>query len=407
MKRRSFLTRTLTGTGGLLAGAASLGSPAFAAQDGMTSAGTPVTYPWQVPHLNPIHASPDRIIVTNLCTRPFRAQGPRQELEKMGRKNVIHNYGHGGSGWSLSWGSADIATEMALSTGQSRIAVIGCGALGMTTAVMAQRKGLDVTIYSDTLPPYVRSSFATGVWSPESRICTREHADAFAASWEKQTRFSHNMFQNLLGVPGYPVEWKDIYQLSDEPFGSTASEEANEPEYPEFTKNLIKDITPVPQDLVPGTHPFAVAHARYAPLMMFNITYYSRMLLNDFYQAGGTLEIARFDSPRDFNALDERTVINCTGYGARELLGDDSIIPVRGQTAKLIPQPEVNYGIRYGSQKVFVYPRRDGMLLQAGGEHDFGNASTTIDPEESISATRRLQTLMEETMHNQRVMNNA
>src|SRR5690554_4982097 len=55
--------------------------------------------------LAPIIARPDRIIEMNVCTRPFRPQGPRIEPERMGRKDVVHNYGHGGSGWSLSWGS--------------------------------------------------------------------------------------------------------------------------------------------------------------------------------------------------------------------------------------------------------------------------------------------------------------
>ena len=45
--------------------------------------------------------------------------------------------------------------------------------------------------------------------------------------------------------------------------------------------------------------------------------------------------------------LKEKVVINCPGYAARELWNDDSIVPVRGQIAWLIPQPEVNYGFNY------------------------------------------------------------
>ncbi|MFN3163712.1 MAG: hypothetical protein ACE37N_09575 [Pseudohongiellaceae bacterium] len=43
--------------------------------------------------LAPILASPDRIIEMNVCTRPFRAQGPRIESERFGRKTIVHNYG--------------------------------------------------------------------------------------------------------------------------------------------------------------------------------------------------------------------------------------------------------------------------------------------------------------------------
>ena len=121
--------------------------------------------------LAPIHASADRIIDIGACTRPFRAQGPRIEAERVGRHTVIHNYGHGGSGWSLSWGAAQEAVALAMATRQPRIAVVGCGVIGLTTALVAQRAGLQVRIHARELPPDVRSFHATGVWSPDSRLC--------------------------------------------------------------------------------------------------------------------------------------------------------------------------------------------------------------------------------------------
>jgi hypothetical protein len=54
---------------------------------------------------------------------------------------VIHHYGHGGSGWSLSWGSGYEAMHIALATGERNCAVIGCGAIGLTTAVLLARTG--------------------------------------------------------------------------------------------------------------------------------------------------------------------------------------------------------------------------------------------------------------------------
>ena len=84
--------------------------------------------------LAPIRASTDRITRITVCTRPFRASGPRLDTEQVGSKLVVHNYGHGGSGWSLSWGSSSIAMRKALAGGDRDIAVIGCGALGLTSA---------------------------------------------------------------------------------------------------------------------------------------------------------------------------------------------------------------------------------------------------------------------------------
>ncbi|MCH1927950.1 FAD-dependent oxidoreductase, partial [Shewanella sp. C31] len=80
-----------------------------------------------------------------VCLRPFRAAGPRLDAETVGDKLVVHNYGHGGSGWSLSWGSAREVVPKALSTGERDIAVIGCGALGLAAAITAQRMGANVT----------------------------------------------------------------------------------------------------------------------------------------------------------------------------------------------------------------------------------------------------------------------
>src|SRR5467141_856425 len=92
----------------------------------------------QLPRLR---VSVDRITRITVCTRPFRAQGPRTDVEKIGAKTVVHNYGHGGSGWSLSWGAASLANASAMATGERDIAVIGCGAMGLTTAIALQRAG--------------------------------------------------------------------------------------------------------------------------------------------------------------------------------------------------------------------------------------------------------------------------
>jgi D-amino-acid oxidase len=120
--------------------------------------------------LPPLRASIDRITQITVCTRPFRPQGPRIERVAFKDKALVHHYGHGGAGWSLSWGSAAVATDLAMQTGAHDIAVIGCGAIGLTTALQLQRAGARVTIYARDLPPATRSSLATGVWSPKAGL---------------------------------------------------------------------------------------------------------------------------------------------------------------------------------------------------------------------------------------------
>jgi len=65
------------------------------------------------------------------------------------------------------------------------------------------------------------------------------------------------------------------------------------------------------------------------------------------------------------SSLPQKVLINATGYGARALWRDESIVPVRGQIAWLIPQPEVTYGVMY--KNVNILARRDGIVVQDTG----------------------------------------
>jgi hypothetical protein len=409
MQRRNFLM----GTGMALATVSSeagTAAPSSGKTDGASSgvAGRPespgVSFRNTLP-LTPIKASVDRIISLAVCTRPFRAQGPRIEAERAGKKTIVHNYGHGGSGWSLSWGSARIAAELARATNQKKVAVIGCGAIGLTSALMAQRAGMNVRIYTKEYIPDVRSFRATGVWSPNARICTSDNATpAFKKQWEEMTRFSFFKYQSMLGLPGNPIEWRDGYKLSDTPFAGkdllyTHQPYPGEPLYPSLEAELVKDLTPGLEDLAADQHPFAVPYAQRFTTMVFNIPAYARMLMDEFRLAGGDLEIREFTSPDEFAGLPEKTIIHCTGYGARALLKDESIVPVRGQTARLVPQPEVDYAISYESQNVYTVPRRDGILIQSWDPGDYNNAGTTPNRDTTDAAVDKLAKLFAASGH--------
>src|ERR1700734_384403 len=235
--------------------------------------------------LAPLRASTDRITQITVCTRPFRARGPRLDVERIGQKVVVHNYGHGGSGWSLSWGSSSIAVRQAMATGEREIGVIGCGAMGLTSGLLAQRAGARVTIYAKDLLPNVRSSLASGVWSPDSRICLEQNVTpAFKRQWEAMARQSFKTYQTLLGLPGNPVEYFDNYFVSDQAAGSRrgGSSADTRPRFAELQRELIPDLIPNPTEFGPGTHQFADRHLERNSLMMFNISAYARLLFSDF-----------------------------------------------------------------------------------------------------------------------------
>jgi glycine/D-amino acid oxidase-like deaminating enzyme len=265
--------------------------------------------------------------------------------------------------------------------------VIGCGALGLTSALLAQRAGLSVRIYAKALPPDVFSMRATGLWTPDSRICDAQHATDFGARWEEMTRTSYAMYQSMLGLPGNPIEWIEGYYLPDAAPNQHYHTASDEPDYGEF-QDRVRDLTPLTVDLPAGSTPFPQPVHRYTT-MMFNITTYARMLMSDFQLAGGKIVVREFNHPRELLQLPEHTLINATGYGARALFNDDSIIPVRGQTARLIPQPEVTYAL--GTNRLNVVPRSDGLLVQAFGDTgNFNNSDLTPDRAASEAAVRRL-----------------
>ncbi|MFT6824056.1 MAG: D-amino-acid oxidase, partial [Pseudohongiellaceae bacterium] len=118
--------------------------------------------------LRRVIVSPDRVIRTIAGSRPFRPSGFRLEAESFGDKTVIHNYGHGGGGITLSGGTSYLAMELAEQTAHRRCAVLGAGAVGLAAARLLQDRGWDVTIYTRDLPPNTTSNIAGGQWSPTS-----------------------------------------------------------------------------------------------------------------------------------------------------------------------------------------------------------------------------------------------
>src|SRR5690349_11595315 len=52
----------------------------------------------------PVRVSRERLIREVVGLRPFRAEGYVVEAVNAGNKLLIHHYGHGGAGITLSWG---------------------------------------------------------------------------------------------------------------------------------------------------------------------------------------------------------------------------------------------------------------------------------------------------------------
>lgn len=341
--------------------------------------------------LAPVRASWDRVIRTTVGLRPYRPSGFVLRPERLNEKLLVHNYGHGGSGMSLSWGTGRMAAELALERRERSAAVVGCGAVGLTTARQLQRRGFEVTIYAASVPPETTSNLSLASWTPTSGLVEAERR---TPSWDRQfrtaARWAYGELQLLVGR-GYGVSWLDGYALRDSPprAEGPADPGAEVPIDTGPLPLLPLDLEQEATLLGPGEHPFPTAYASVRASLRIEPSIYLDRLVSDVRQAGAKIVIRRFDSRRDLAALDEPVVVNCTGLGARALVGDPELTPLKGQLTLLVPQAEIDYstfGSALPSAGGFVHmsPRHDGIAL--GGTSVEGDWS--LEPDED--ARRRI-----------------
>jgi glycine/D-amino acid oxidase-like deaminating enzyme len=301
--------------------------------------------------------------------RPYRKSGFVVKREQMDDKTVIHNYGHGGGGISLSWGSSALATRLALGLPVGEAAVIGSGVMGLTTSRLLQDAGWKVTIYTRDVLRHSTSNVAAGHWSPTSVFDESAATPAFEAQFKFAARISHHAFQNLAGAD-YGIHWIENYDL------------ANEPIKPTYYMKELPDLYPGTANLGPDEHPFPFPYVKRTLTMIVHPAHYLRRIRADFYRAGGRLVIQNFNNRDEVLALNEPVIFNCTGLGAGELFGDEELGPIKGQLVFLPPDPAVDYcTIGGGSSVLYMFPRKGEILL--GGTYGHGDWTMAPDPAET------------------------
>jgi len=321
--------------------------------------------PTRIRHLAPVNVAADREIRTVVGLRPFRPSGFVVRAESLGDKLLVHNYGHGGGGVTLSWGTAYLAAELIRESGKTGpVAIIGCGVIGLATARTLQRRGFDVTIYSKDMPPETTSNIAGASWSPTSVIDEDHRTAAWDAQFERAARVSNRSFQLLAGDE-YAVRWREQYSLSDEDFG------------PSWDHEMLHDLFPASRKLEASENPFPAKYVQVDNRMFIEPSIYLNTLTRDFYIFGGHIRRVIFTTPAQLSTLSEPIVVNCTGLGARELFGDRELMPIKGQLTVLLPQPEVDYALV--GNGLYMFPRRDGIIL--GGTFERGVETMEPNPE--------------------------
>ena len=335
--------------------------------------------------LPPVNVSWDRVIRTTIGLRPHRPSGFVLRAEKLDGKTIIHNFGHGGSGMSLSWGCASMVTDLALPHIDRRAAVLGSGVIGLSSARELQRHGFAVTIYAATVPPDTTSNMSLAGFTPTSGLVDGERR---TAEWDGQFRhaveIAYRRLQLLTG-PKYGISWIMNYSPTDsEPVpgqggggGGGANTGGRGPLMP-------ASITNPRVVLRRGEHPFPTRFAIERQEMRIEPSIYLDALMNDFLLWGGKVVIRKFETPRDVAALDENVIVNCTGLGSKTLFNDPELMPLKGQLTVLMPQPEVNYStngaarpLPPGSGFIHMMPRSDGIIL--GGTSLRDDWTLTVD----------------------------
>jgi len=305
--------------------------------------------------LAPIRASWDRVIRTTVGLRPHRPSGFVLRVEKFDSKTVIHNYGHGGAGLSLSWGTGAMAADFAVEAAQSNrraAAVLGSGAVGLATARQLQRRGFDVTIYAKAIPPDTTTNKAWGGFTPTSGlVACRSYTPAWEAQFRTAVEIAYREFQLLVG-PRYGVAWLDNYSTMEEL--PTAESEARRER--EGARLMPAHLQTGREILYPGEHPFPTRYASRRSSLRMEPSLYLEAMLREVRLFGGRIVIREFNTPRDLLTVSESVIVNCTGLGSRDLFRDEELIPVKGQLTFLVSQPEVDY--QYGCM-----PRSDGIAL--------------------------------------------
>jgi len=249
------------------------------------------------------------------------------------------------------------------------ILVLGCGVSGLTTALCLQRAGHRVRIWAKALPPETTSNVAAAVWYPY-RAYPVEQVTAWGAE-------AYRRFTELADDPASGVILSEVLELRAAP--------GHDPEW----AASVADFRHALPDELPGGYRDGFVFR--APVIDMSV--YLDYLHTAFEEAGGQIE------QRTVTQLDEAfiacpIVVNCTGLGARELLGDADVHAARGQVLRI-----AHNGFRRvllddtGPNKVaYIVPRLHDIIL--GGVDDDDDERLEVDDAQSASILRRCANLV-------------
>ncbi|XP_013382964.1 D-aspartate oxidase [Lingula anatina] len=249
----------------------------------------------------------------------------------------------------------------------ANIAVIGAGVVGLSTAINIIESVPDarVTIYADRWSPDTLSDGAAGCFGPKlggpmyPMGIELERFKTWARdSFQHYDAIAHSAESAEAGV--FPVSG---YRLYCRP-GNVAPYRALElmSNYKELSKEEMKKFPPKYKVGFFFTTLIAECH-RYLP-----------WLLKRFKSKGGHVVQQKMTTLKQFCGQYD-LVVNCTGIGARELLGDTVLRPMRGQVMR-VKAPWIKH-YYFTDSDCYIYPCADDVVV--GGVKQYDEYSTVVN----------------------------
>lgn len=328
--------------------------------------------------------------------RPHRDDTYRLEWEELGGKYLVHNYGHGGAGITMSLGCAeyvvsyvqDILREKGDQAKASGIAVLGAGVMGLTAAVALARRyspSTRIDIYAKDFYLDTTSHVAGGQWAPSS-VDWDEHDEQAVAKFKAVLFLSLMQFKQMLG-PTYGVSQKINYTLYRRGGLETAHR---------FGLIDREDIERLPFG------PMNCAGHAYKTLLIEPPIFLKR-LHNDLVAKLGKDAFHKRKQPfasapnshtlsPDIAKLSQKIIVNCTGLGAGDLVRDRRVRPIKGHLVLLPRQPRLGYlfsGYECHDWVQYLFPRSDGVIVGGTYQEDQSNPKINVNIGKHIVATMK------------------
>jgi D-amino-acid oxidase len=239
-----------------------------------------------------------------------------------------------------------------------RVIVLGAGVTGLSCAVRLAESGHQVAVLARDLPAETTSAVAAAIWYPYL-ISPPERVSAWSrATYQELARLAAEQpFIRLRGGSEYLVE------RTPDPWWADAVPDLRRIQHP----------------------PPGFADGWSFTTVVVEMTRYLPYLARRLDAAGGTLSRATVDALP--NTAD--VVVNCTGLGARKLLGDHNLTSVRGQVVYVEQFGLTEWMIAdQGPERLsYVVPRERDVVV--GGTSQVGEWSRVPDPVAAQDMLRR------------------